>query len=734
MRIWNGNSLHCQTPAMEENKFTSFLAGPSQLLSAKVVRNIVSAARIASRIEPPDVNFFVQLKPFSFRFVWVVVATTHILCIGCFGIQSWVYKLLPTSRLAYSLALYDVIMPVSNYRVVSIVYGIVAIAHCLLLLHMLVASIWHRRFAFGFAISRQSRDNSTMTAVMRNVHLVIGFFGVQGRHFGVIYVMREIFETILQSIQAYRMSQFVPRLLVNRFFVLTIVINCWSTPILKYKLKHNPPLERLFCLLFDIALDFTSVVGVPVVLALPYWKQYDFAGTDFPYDLYWNDFWFVSMINELRIVFVSSWKNLASELIFSLSLLVCLQDAKDLLHQSSALKPSNRNCLRFRNAIAPIGSPTEDILLKNETNRLSLEPIAGKIIPAKPQRDSSEHFKNISEQKRVSFRFVRIVHLFLVLWGIMLLILHFSASAVSNTRHCAQQTWPWLGSKGGCMFLRIRCDEVTGNTGNYTEVDAAMAGLDEQTLSYIVIRHCPYVEIPSRIQEFPNIVGLKIYNSTIVRWDSDAAISSRFHSKMVFLFMAKTNMTQIPEGLLSRDFPPKISDIEFAWTNLTALPDNLSDIWPQDGFIMFERSLLPSVPATLLKKTIPQISLAGGVISELPETVFTNPIGNNIWVSGNPIETLPETLVPSQSIAYMDFCYTQLQKLPSWVNAELLPHIEIVAGGTPLCDTLKPAIASGDNSTLPPDLAIAWAAHRAGIFSCWTDYPYFYPYEAEVQQ
>lgn len=153
-------------------------------------------------------------------------------------------------------------------------------------------------------------------------------------------MVREVVETTLQSTQAYR-EPIRSTLARESIFSFTIVTNCWSTPLFKYKFAHNPLLERLLYLLFDIALDFISVVGVPVVVVLPYCNQYDFAVTNFPYLLYWNDFCLVSMINELCIVFVSSWTNLGSELVFSSSLLTCLEDVKDLLRlypNSKAMK------------------------------------------------------------------------------------------------------------------------------------------------------------------------------------------------------------------------------------------------------------------------------------------------------------------------------------------------------------------------------------------------------------
>lgn len=730
---------------------------PSKSHACEVLTNVVAqeqiaAARITRRHEA---DFSVRLRSFLFIVFWIIIAMTHILCIGTYGVQSWVYKKLPLASLAFSLQQYDVTMPPANFRVVSIAFQVVAIVHSLLLLEMLVASLWYRKFSFRITFTAQKRYRHTVSTTrqrarntlanqaIRIVNLVIGergFLGVKGRHFAVIYIVREIFETILQSIQAFRMSQFVPRLLVNRFFVFTIVINCWSTPIIKYLFKHNPPLERLLCLVFDIALDFTSTVGVPLVLAIPYWKQYDFEITNFPYDLFWNDFWLVNMINELRIVFVSSWSNLISELTFSASLLICLQDVKYLLCSyrtiTSEKKRSHRKC--FCNTVEPIyvGNQSPDILINQNINKVK-SALHTNLYPSNYstyQIDQTNQASNVIPFQDISTRFVHAVHIFMIIWGVLLLVLHVNASFRSLPVHCGQQAWQWFGTKAGCSLLQVNCNKILGSTGNYSELDQVFAHVDEQTLIYIVIRHCPYIEIPARIQVFPNIVGLKIYNSTIASWDTDAAVTTTHHPRLVFLFVVKSNMTRVPQGAMSPDFPSKIKDIEFAWTNLTTLPDNLTDIWPRDGFIMFERSQFLSVPETLLRQSNFQVSMAGGIVTQLPSEVFTNPMATELWLSGNPIIELPDKLVPSTSIQFVDLSNTMLQTLPSWLEDASIEFSVLYAGGSPLCDNMAPIITSGDNSSVTPDLAVAWAAYEMGRLSCWTAGSYFYPYDAEAQQ
>lgn len=53
-----------------------------------------------------------------------------------------------------------------------------------------------------------------------------------------------------------------------------------------------------------------------MVITFPYAKQYDFQAQDYPYALWYNNVWLVNMIHELQLVFISSWSDLATQLIF----------------------------------------------------------------------------------------------------------------------------------------------------------------------------------------------------------------------------------------------------------------------------------------------------------------------------------------------------------------------------------------------------------------------------------
>ncbi|DBA01668.1 TPA: hypothetical protein N0F65_010319 [Lagenidium giganteum] len=61
------------------------------------------------------------------------------------------------------------------------------------------------------------------------------WFGVRGKHFETMFLIREAFEIAVQSIQAQRLSRWVPRPNLNSVHMGLLVINCWSTPAIKYR-------------------------------------------------------------------------------------------------------------------------------------------------------------------------------------------------------------------------------------------------------------------------------------------------------------------------------------------------------------------------------------------------------------------------------------------------------------------------------------------------------------------
>lgn len=497
----------------------------------------------------------------------------------------------------------------------------------------------------------------------------------------MVYITREVIETTLQSLQAYRTSLLIAGVYVNRVYVIMISANCWSTPIALHFLEHNPPLARFICLLMDIALDFISTVGIPLTLVVPYLKTYSSQSKNFDSWLWYDDIWFVNMIGEFRLVMITTWLELVSRMLFSFSMISCIENAKSLLQMDSA-QVQTTNVLSIQSSWdqSRDGAPTiSDII----------DPIE---VPVQQTHN------------RLRARVAALSHVLFMVWGLAVIIIHVQAAMHSKITECAMQVRPWFTSKPACALIYVNC-KGQRTSGDLAELDELMAQLDEQTLLHMVIRHCSHLEIPPRIQRFPSLLGFKIYNSTLAQWDSDAALTAQSHPNMVFLFIVDVNMTQLPDGLLSNDFPQRLLDIEFSGTNITHIPDALEHKWPSQGLIIFEKSLLGAVPEALVRMQLPYLGLGANGITDIPAQLISNPSAVLLFLDGNPIETLPNDLIASRSLQVLSLGATELQAFPDWFDNPFFQHTGVVASESHACRELVASIASGNSASSPTERA-----------------------------
>ncbi|KAJ0396375.1 hypothetical protein ATCC90586_004070 [Pythium insidiosum] len=197
------------------------------------------------------------------------------------------------------------------------------------------------------------------------------------------------------------------------------------------------------------------------------------------------------------------------------------------------------------------------------------------------------------------------------------------------------------------------------------------------------------VELTPIYQDLRNMVGFKVYNSTISRWNADAAITAQHHTRIMFVFLAATNMSEFPPGLYDADFPPHLADIEICRSNLASLPDAVADVWPFGLFLILEELQFPAIPPVLAKLRPFFLSLAGNNITSLPTFVLQNPILLFLRVSGNPLSALPEltandTIVPP--VGWMWVSLTNISDVPSWLDLDTMGTLD--ANETPLCARL----------------------------------------------
>ncbi|EEY70452.1 uncharacterized protein PITG_05870 [Phytophthora infestans T30-4] len=128
------------------------------------------------------------------------------------------------------------------------------------------------------------------------------------------------------------MSSLLPRTLLNRFYVMLLAANCWSSVIVYSAFfKGDEARRRFVCIVLDCVLDLMSCMGVELMILLSYSSDYVVEIQGFWGFLWQNEQWTARALNEFRMVVVVSWSDLISRAFFSFGLVLTTTNMKELL-------------------------------------------------------------------------------------------------------------------------------------------------------------------------------------------------------------------------------------------------------------------------------------------------------------------------------------------------------------------------------------------------------------------
>ncbi|KAJ0394265.1 hypothetical protein P43SY_004642 [Pythium insidiosum] len=700
----------------------------------------------ASAIEPSPARAafkFVELPSWGFRLAWVMMLTLHGLCAFYFILNAHVYDKTPGSALETALVAYNVGMPMDAYDTLMGVHAAFAAIHILLGAVMVLYSLWKRRFSFGplqelgldgsirptskVASSNGNRRFSSLTSALSagstesgRLHAIVtagtrwmqlvaalysrqGFFGVEGKYFDEILTVREIVESALQAYQAYRMSQLLARPWLNRFYVTMLVVNCWMVPIVHFVCRHRVMHRRALGLLFDATLDFTSAMVVPTVLLFSYYPDFDVPSWGFPYTLWFDDMWVVNVVTEFQIMLVTSWGDLASRCVFSIGLISCIESAKELLRESS---PADAK----RHARAKHQVPIADA--KEQT----LSPAAA----ARPSIAHARAWSSFRQLRHASLRrMLQSLQVMCAALGAVVVVLHMYAESASKLDNCLIQVHPWLERKPACVLLQWDC-HTRLDSGDAAAITAQWSKTSPAYVRRVLLLHCYQLQMPPLVTAFHEMTGMKVYNSTIAAWNSDAALTATNHPRMVLAYFVRVNTSstgELPPGLMTAPFPPTLWDIEFAVSNLRKLPDDLDTKWPLGLYFTCERCEFTAVPPAIVRLMPYWITFAENPFTGFPFEVFQIPVLEHFGLAGVP---LPSLLPPTQgdsflqdtSVRYLYLAGTNVTWLPRWVDAFAAlprslwyqPALDLTF--TPMCEAIG-QMQAGTLERFPPE----WTAN-----------------------
>ncbi|KAE9204687.1 hypothetical protein PF002_g20556 [Phytophthora fragariae] len=201
--------------------------------------------------------------------------------------------------------------------------------------------------------------------------------------------------------------------------------------------------------------------------------------------------------------------------------------------------------------------------------------------------------------------------------------------------------------------------------------------------------------LPAILTDFTQLKELKIYNSTIDKWDESAAISHIVHPQLTTLFLVRVNLTngELPIGLHADVFPEALQDIEFCVTNLRTLPDDIDLKWPQYASIYLEAGEFDEVPPSLVRLAPYDLSLSLNPISTIPKELFESESVAYLSFGGTLISELPENVSEMASTVYdVNLSDTNISFFWPWIDSlAVIPAANppITAGNTPYCDEVQ---------------------------------------------
>ncbi|KAG3058328.1 hypothetical protein PC121_g14419 [Phytophthora cactorum] len=270
-------------------------------------------------------NEDVHFTPTATRLWWVGLVSLHLVGGLFFGLVFAAYWKMPGLAVTTFLDFYQIGMKSEHFRTIAATHGVIAGLHVLSALTMITRSIRNKKLTFrsnfhsprhqqgGNRHKTQRKRGDACGVVYRCFAAVFGrrgFFGAEGPSYDLLLLCRETIETTLQTSQGLRMSRNVPRLWLNRSYVALLVLNCWSTALVHHMFRHNKTKMRLVALLSDCLLDLVTSVGIPLLLVIS---------------------WLVNAMNEFNIILILSWGDLATRMVFAVSMLSNLNTMEGLM-------------------------------------------------------------------------------------------------------------------------------------------------------------------------------------------------------------------------------------------------------------------------------------------------------------------------------------------------------------------------------------------------------------------
>lgn len=414
---------------------------------------------------------------------------------------------------------------------------------------------------------------------------------------------------------------------------------------------HRSSTTRYFVtLLCDLTLDFVSSMVVTLVLVALYSADVDTSAANL-FGLKWfNDEWQMNAINEFQLIFVASWTDLASRLIFSLSMVSNLNTLKRFV----SLAIHSTECKReWRHRWTSIVTEAH----KRPT----------------PSNAAMSVLVRVNAVAKNNPRFTKAIRIAFAAWGTAVLALHAGAASNHKVSTCVLQVRPWGIAQPSCNLVLINCHRE-GIVGQRADLHEHLSELHPPSMVKLVIRHCPALEMPPVLQTFASLNAIKIYNTSIATWDKDAALVKAKDPVLFRLTLLRVRLAggQLPPGLLADDFPPSLAVLTFFDTNIRELPDDLDEKWSKQSLFQLAWAHMTEIPDALLRLAPETLTLTGNPIESARKELFEVPGLIVVDLGDTKIAALPDDVTtPPSTLVFINLDGAGISAFPAWVDGWL---------------------------------------------------------------
>lgn len=659
---------------------------PSEPLPTRSRRRIATARGDSSGGDGTESDVFWDVSPAAFRVVWATLITLNVLIATYVLALGVAYVGLTHVRaVAYYFGMFRLIS-LDAFPLTTAGYGAAAIVYFARAAQFVFYSLRHRQLMFpaGAPSSqaapaqsaascnervhscRKPEGESRPSALHRGLQWLYGMYGVcsvRGVFFETIVMTREVIEVAIQTWQAYVCSKQSTKVWVNAAFAALIVVNCYSSPLLRRVLKPDAPSEagryRVTVLCVDLALDLVWFVAIPVLLWAPYFRELLRAGL-----VLYHDTFIIQGVMELSAMVPTSTFDVVLKLWPAVSTYFGMKKIE---------------LLTRRRAGRALGTD------KNQSLPPSVPSISLARAAAASPRDALTRA-----------RIETWLRYLLLCWGTIVAAVYSYANFV-NTPECSGGCQlvlrPWFQTSPvcECAALRIDCSRLRID-GSAREIELELRTTHSKGLMGLVIAHCPALHVPDAINTLRDLYGLTIFNCSIVAWDAGAEISSALHPNMGRVQLIHTFISDIPQALLHGDLPPRLLEINIVASNLTRLPSDLYLYWPHVTTLLLDHAEFTEYPMALGRMpSLETISLFGNRIAHIPDDAMQ---GNRnlrfLHVSQSPVASLPSSLAACELLVDVLATQTRVEDVDTPLangTASMLANLRVFGFESPVCAT-----------------------------------------------